>query len=175
MTQLIIEDGSVVADANSYVTDAEYVSYASLRGKTMPSTAAEREAQLVMAYDYLTFTYESRLQGERTKADQTGFMPRRYMYAFNESVLDNVIPSQFKKAQMMAALSINDGVDTNATKTDPDLASFTVVGVYAETYQSGKSTPVLASMPAVSRVLQPYTKNGSTGGGTYRQNMGFLG
>ena len=82
----------------------------------------------------------------------------------------------FKNAQMLASFSINDGVDINAVKDTANLAGFSVgSGAYSESYQSNSSTPTLAQMPAVTKVLKPYTKAGLNGGGLYRENMGFLG
>ncbi len=174
-TQLIIEDGTVVANANSWVTDDEYKSFAKLKGYSIPATQPDREANLANAYDFINFTYEQRLQGYRVDPTiQTGCMPRSYVYAYGVAVPSDSIPNDFKNAQMLAAFSINDGVDTNAVKTDADLASFNVQGVYSETYQTGSSTPTLAQMPAVSRTLTPYT-NAANGGGLSRDSMGFLG
>lgn len=173
-TQLIIEDGSVVADSNSWATDDEYKAFAKLKGYSVPATQPDREAQLTNAYDFINFTYEQRLQGFRvTPQTQTGILPRLGMSAYGVSVASDSIPQDFKNAQMLAAFSINDGVDTNAVKTDADLASFTVVGVYAETYQTNSSTPTLAQLPAVSRTLKPYTN--AANGGLSRDSMGFLG
>ena len=175
-SQLIIEDGSVVANANSWATDEEFKNYASIKGYSVPSTQPEREALLINAYDFINFTYEQQLQGYRvTPQTQTGVMPRVNMYAYGLMVANNSIPQDFKNAQMLAAFSINDGVNTNAVKSDADLASFTVVGVYAETYQSDSGAPTIAQMPAVSRTLRPYTNSGLAGGGLYRENMGYLG
>ena len=176
-TQLIIEDGSVVANANSFVTDDEYKAYAKLKGYSIPATQPDREANLANAYDFLNFTYEQRLQGSRvTPQTQTGIMPRNYIYAYDALVANDSIPQDFKNAQMLAAFSINDGVDTNAVKDSANLAGFSVGnGAYSETYQSGSSTPTLAQMPAVSRVLKPYTNAGLSGGGLYKESMGFLG
>jgi len=176
-TQLIVEDGSVVANANSFVTDEEYKAYAKLKGYSIPATQPDREANLANAYDFLNFTYEQRLQGSRvTPQTQTGIMPRNYIYAYDALVANDSIPQDFKNAQMLAAFSINDGVDTNAVKDSANLAGFSVgSGAYSETYQSGSSTPTLAQMPAVSRVLKPYTNAGLSGGGLYKESMGFLG
>jgi hypothetical protein len=173
-SQLIIEDGSVVPNANSLTTDAEFLAYAKLKGYSVPATEPDRDALQANAYDFLNFTYEQRLQGYRvTPQTQTGIMPRSNMYAYGVLVSNDSIPQDFKNAQMLAAFSINDGVDTNAVKSDADLASFNVQGVYSETYQSGSSTPTLAQMPAVSRTLTPYTK-AANGGGLSRTNMGYL-
>jgi len=174
-TQLIIEDGSVVPFANSWATDEEYKAYAKIKGYSVPATQPDREAQLTNAYDFINFTYEQQLQGYRVAPQtQTGCMPRNNIYAYGALVSNNTIPQDFKNAQMLAAFSINDGVDTNAVKSDADLASFTLVGAYAETYQTGSSTPTIAEMPAVGRTLAPYTNIG-LGGGLSRESMGFLG
>ena len=127
-TQLIIEDGSVVANANSFVTDDEYKAYAKLKGYSVPATQPDREANLANAYDFLNFTYEQQLQGSRvTPQIQTGIMPRNYMYAYGVLVANTSIPQDFKNAQMLASFSINDGVDTNAVKDSANLAGFSVL------------------------------------------------
>ena len=50
-SQLIIEDGSIVANANSFATDAELKAYANIRGFVIPATQPAREALLVQAMD----------------------------------------------------------------------------------------------------------------------------
>jgi hypothetical protein len=174
---LIIEDGSGVVNANSLTTDAEFVAYASLKGYVIPSTESARDTLQVNAYDFINFTYEDRLQGNRVFPQvQTGCMPRLYVYAYDTLVASTTIPQDFKNAQMLAAFSINAGVDTNAVKDTANLAGFSVgSGAYSETYQSGSSTPTIARMPAVTKVLKPYTKAGLLGGGLYRESMGYLG
>ena len=176
-SQLIIEDGSGVANANSLTTDAEFLAYAKLKGYSVPATEPDRDALQANAYDFMNFTYEDRLQGYRVKPQvQTGIMPRSYVYAYGVLVDSTSIPQDFKNAQMLASFSINDGVDTNAVKDSADLAGFSVgSGAYSETYQAGSNTPTLAQMPAVTKVLRPYTNAGLNGGGLYRESMGYLG
>ena len=50
---LIIEDGTVVAGANSFATDAELQAYAAVRQVSLPAAQAEREALLITAIDYI--------------------------------------------------------------------------------------------------------------------------
>ena len=50
---LIIEDGSIVEDANSFTTDAEFVAYADARGYTLPDTESVRDQLQIKAMDYL--------------------------------------------------------------------------------------------------------------------------
>ena len=61
---LIIETGAIIADANSFTTDAEFVTYAALRGFTIPATESERNTLQIKAVDYL-FSKELSMKGAR--------------------------------------------------------------------------------------------------------------
>lgn len=103
---LIIEDGSNVANANSYVTDAEYVSYAAYRGLTVGDTSNDRQKELIQAMDYI-FNREPKIQGDRTTAAQINVFPRENVYIRN-TLLDNAtIPTELKRGQMEAAAAAN--------------------------------------------------------------------
>jgi hypothetical protein len=158
-TQLIIEDGSIVANANSLSTDDEFKTYANLRGFSVPSTEPARDALQILAMDYM-FSVESRLQGERTnKTDAQELpMPRVGMYARNRYIASNEIPKDFKKAQMELALQaaqsdllINDSIS--------NLASFEVVGAYKEEYFSGGAWASVRTDRA-DAYLDPYFEAG---------------
>ena len=105
-SQLIIEDGTIIANANSVASDAEMKSYASLRGLTVPSTQPEREALLILAMDYLR-SIEHRMKGTRTDTAQTTPQPRQNVYLFGETVDQNTIPVEYKNAQIEAAIAAN--------------------------------------------------------------------
>lgn len=171
---LIIEDGSVVSGANSFVNDTDFLAFAASAGYTLPTTAAEREALLYKAFLFINSTYEQRLAGVRVSIEQTGIFPRSGCYAYTYEVVSNAIPTDLKMAQMAAALSINNGANVNNSKTDPALSGFKMVGVYEETYQTGDQT-VLPEFPAVTRYLKPYTRRANRIGGLGRENMGYVG
>jgi hypothetical protein len=171
---LIIEDGSIVVNADSYQNLSTARQDAASRGLVLASDGLIAEQQLRQAYYYLTNSYESQIQGERVSAEQTGFMPRSNIFAFGFPVADNSIPVAFLKAQVSMAASINDGANVNQADTETqELASFSVDGVYSETYQDKSSSKsVLPKMPAVSQFLYPYTKSALNNGGTalYRED-----
>lgn len=134
-TQLIIEDGTIVANANSIASDAEMKSYASLRGLVVPSTQPEREALLILAMDYL-LTIENSMMGTRTDPTQALPEPRQDVYLYGELIGLNTIPVQYKNAQIEAAIAANDQsllINSNSQ----NLASFSVDGVYSESYFEG--------------------------------------
>lgn len=101
---LVIEDGSNVSGANSYVTDNEYVSYAAARGLTIGSTPTARQIELIKAMDYL-FNRESSMRGSRTLDAQENIYPRENVYIRNVLLDNDAIPTELKNAQMEAGIA----------------------------------------------------------------------
>ena len=134
-TQLIIENGSVVANANSFATDAEFKAYADIRNFDTPATQPDREALLVLAMDYL-FSKEQNLKGERVSPDQELPYPRRGVCSNGFNIASDAIPQSLKKAQMELAAQANES-SLLVSGTVQNLASFSVDGVYSESYFSG--------------------------------------
>ena len=136
-TQLIIEDGSIVTNANSFATDAELKAYANLRGVAVPATQPDREALLFLAMDYL-FSVESSLQGRRTAQEQELPFPRIGSYVNGFYVASDEIHKNVKNAQMELAIQAGAS-DLLINETTSNLASFSVDGVYSESYHNGGS------------------------------------
>jgi hypothetical protein len=103
---LIIENGTIVPNANSIATAAEMKTYADLRGLAIPSVESEQESLLILAMDYLK-TLEKRMKGTRTDVDQTLPEPRQNVWLFGQTVGANTIPIQYKNAQIEAAIAAN--------------------------------------------------------------------
>ena len=136
-TQLIIEDGTIVANANSFATDAEFKTYANIRNFDIPATQPDREALLILAMDYLAGK-ELDMKGARVSATQELMYPRKGVCTNNFTVASTDIPSTLKKAQMELAAQANES-SLLVTGTTQNLASFSVDGVYSESYHSGGS------------------------------------
>jgi hypothetical protein len=136
-SQLIVEDGTFVTNANSFVTDAEFKTYANIRNFDLPATQPDREALLILAMDYLSGK-ELMMKGRRTEETQALMYPREDVYIYNAKLLKTVIPSQIKNAQMELAAQANES-SLLKTGTVQNLASFSVDGVYSESYHSGGS------------------------------------
>ena len=164
---LTIEDGTIVAGANSYVTDSEYVAWATLNQFTL-SDATNRETAAVKAFNLIVTDYEENLKGHRASKAQTGSFPRKLLSARGFAIASNEIPNDIKNAQMMLMTNIIDGAVTNnfTTKSESgQLTSMEVVGVYKETYRSAdsaNSVSTLATFPAVAKVLAPYMEDQNT-------------
>ena len=151
---LIIEDGSVVADANSFVTDAELTAYALSRLATLPATEAERNALLILAMDFI-FSKEDIMKGCRVSADQDLPYPRQYVCFNGFEISKTTIPSLLKQAQMEAAIASNT-VSLLPTESTQNVQS-TKVDVLEISYFSGGSISSV-NLQAVDAKLKPLLK-----------------
>ncbi|MDG9780270.1 DnaT-like ssDNA-binding protein [Metapseudomonas otitidis] len=106
---LVIENGSIVAGADSFATAAELVTYAAGFGKTIPSDTTAQESLLRRA--------ALQMQGMPWKGGlvselQTLSWPRYDVYRYNWLVPSNTIPPQIKAGQMALACEIHaDDID----------------------------------------------------------------
>jgi len=165
---LIIEDGTGVANADSYTTEVDAQALALLYGIPLPVDVTEAETALRQGYLNLN-THEQQLQGCRVYSVQTGIFPRFEVYA-NGFLLDrDAIPQDVILAQLYAASAISSGVDVNAVDNGQDLKSFDVKDVYSEEYQDGARVKVNSRIQGVYNSLNPYYTSTVSGGQSYRE------
>lgn len=104
---LVVEDGSIVAGAESYCTVAYATTYHSNRGNTDWASLASdtvREQCLRKATDYMTQLYRSRWMGERVDDDQELDWPRESVKVDGFDVLTTIVPVEIKNACAELAL-----------------------------------------------------------------------
>ena len=99
---LIIEDGTGVANSNTYVTDLEYTDYATSRGLTVGADATAREQELIMAGDFLE-SFRAEYQGVKTSGANSLQFPRNSVFIDGTLNGSTNIPIELKRAQMEAA------------------------------------------------------------------------
>ena len=151
---LIIENGTIVANANSYVTTTEARAYASARGKTLPTLDADLEALLISAVDYLEGK-RSQYQGAKTDpANQALQWPRTGVFIDCVEIGANTIPKELKDAQCRLACEQASGVDIMPTKTGPFVTEETV-GPLTTKYDAAQGTGTAPDMTAVDALLAP--------------------
>jgi hypothetical protein len=103
---LIVEDGSIVAGANTYVSDADYVAYAKARGKTIAAGASAREIELIRAMDYIE-SFRKEFQGRKVEVTQPLQWPRSNVYIDCYYAPSTSIPQELRSAQMEAGILLN--------------------------------------------------------------------
>lgn len=189
---LTVEDGTVVAGANSYVTAAEADTYFENIGETLwTQTAGDeaKEAALAKAASYMQQKYRLQWKGSRVEAFQSLDWPRRGVdvpdffdpfyrqvnvpLQFQDTVFigENVIPEEVKQAQMLLALATLDSAGASSTNLQPSLGRLTKrekVGSleveYMDPGQGGQSRQTTYYWDA-ENLLSPYLRpsRGHTG------------
>lgn len=153
---LIIEDGSLVADANSWTTRADYIAQAAALGVTI-ADADDADIELIKAAQFID-SHESNLKGYLVDRDQALSFPRHEVYIDGFYWEATEIPRQVPALQIAVALEIHEGIDpynppvneNRATKREKvggavEVEYFGKDGD-AVTVRKGKTTALLASL-----------------------------
>lgn len=106
---IVVETGSIVTGANSYVTRSDYLAYALSLGITISDVAAA-DVQLIKAAQFID-SKEANLKGCRVDRDQPLAFPRHAVVIDGFEWLYTEIPRQVILCQMALALDINAGID----------------------------------------------------------------
>lgn len=94
---LIVEDGTIVENADSYVSEADLTAYAAKRGVTLPS-GNDLTVLAIKAMDYIE-SLEPRFKGSRVESDQPLSWPRKGVIINGFFVDDDTIPKQLHELQ----------------------------------------------------------------------------
>lgn len=125
---LIIEDGTGISGANTYVLDLEYTDYATSRGLTIGADATIREQELIAATDFLE-SFREQFKGIKTAAANDLQFPRNGLFIDDSLVSSIDIPIELKRAQMeagaveFAAQLTNNTPDQNVQSEQVDVIS----------------------------------------------------
>ena len=106
---MVIEDGTIVSGANSYVTRYDYIIYASTLGVTIPFTTATN-IELIRAANFME-SKRKLYKGTIVNRDQDLAFPRYGVVIEGFYWTHEEIPRQVKLCQMAIALDINAGND----------------------------------------------------------------
>lgn len=145
---LVVEDGTGLALADSYVSLDEAEAYFALYpNETWTGTDAEKEGALRIASRDIDLVFGSELAGTRLKATQALLFPR-----LGETAISNSL----KRATLeLAALVLNGYSATAAPTEDSSVTeySYEVPGAYKESTKWGNGRGATASLsPTLHRV-----------------------
>lgn len=153
---IVVEDGSIVAGANSYLSLEDVRAFALARGVTLSTTDATVEAQLIKASDYIE-AREAKFVGCRVSEDQVLCWPR-YAHWFRS----DTIPAKIVQAQAFLVMAQAASVDIVPIGSPPDQypISREKVGPLETAYavQAGPSSTVatMPTIPAAEEALAYY-------------------
>jgi hypothetical protein len=151
---LVIEDGTLVSGANSYVTLNEYRAWANARGITASDSDTVLERYVLRAMDYLE---QLIFIGNKANENQPLQWPR------TEALIDGYyadateIPSQVKKALYEAIKVEADGYSelSNQDRRTIREKIGDIEITYADNSENRTITPALTS--ALKKIVQPAT------------------
>lgn len=105
---LVPEDGTGLANANTYADATFAAAFAETLDLTLPTDAQELASVLLQAMPYL----ESQpWQGQRATTVQALAWPRKLVIINGVELSASVVPTPIKQAQVVAASMINAGID----------------------------------------------------------------
>lgn len=137
---LIVENGSIVSGANSYVSREDYITFSASVGVTIADTDSA-DIELIKAAQFID-QHEANLKGDRVTRDQPMAFPRTGVVIDGWDWSYTEIPRNVILCQMQTALDINSGFDPWNPSTNPNLAvkRERVEGAIDVTYAVGDST-----------------------------------
>jgi len=157
-----VEDGTGIADANSYTTEAYADAYFLDRGDATWAAAltAAKEVALVKATDYIELRFRDRFKGSLATEATTLAWPREYVYDRKGELVTLTIPSDIQKATCEYALrALSSDLLPDPTVTDSGQAvkrTFEKVGpIETETEYDGASArpDIIRPYPAADKLL----------------------
>lgn len=170
---LTVEDGTGLANADSYVSIADVTAHLT-KFETSATvalwtgeTTADQERACRGATRYLDLTYGSRYPGRRINETMSLAWPRSEVYDSDGYLLDDdALPTALVEACCDLAYRLSQGADPLADQSSPaTIASESVtVGpiTTSKTYLGGKSTIARTSYPTVSRTMAKLLLSGNT-------------
>jgi hypothetical protein len=156
----LVEDGTVVEGANSYVAVAFADAYHTDRGNTAwTGTDAVKQAALIKATDYLQQLYNGRWVGWLVDDDQPLDWPRTYnrpAYPWVDYDITGEIPDRLKQAVCILALEslsndLNPALDRAVKREKVDVIEVEYMDGAAERRKR----------PAVDGLVRPYLQGSS--------------
>lgn len=156
---IIIEDGSIVANANSYATVKQLEDYALLRGITLPNRSADRIRITILGADY-TESFRKKYQGCKVSALQSMQFPREGVVIDGFDSPSDSIPFDLKLAQMQASIEY---ITTDMLPSTGKNIKREKVDVIDITYQDGDGALTAPSFPKVDQYLDALLKSNISG------------
>lgn len=149
---LIIENGSGVANANSYVTADQWDAWATARGIAHSHSSSKIEELILTAMDYIE---SQNFLGRKATDVQPLQWPRTEVYIDSYSVNSDEIPNQLKNALYEVTRTVSDGNFALSARdrqtTQEKIGEITVT--YKNNASMNKETPAVRS--AIRKIVKP--------------------
>lgn len=149
---IFVEDGSVVANANSYSTVVELQAFAALRNVTLSTDNVVLEALLINSTIYLE-GFRTQYQGAMVSSTQVLQWPRSSVNVNGFDIASTVIPAQLKNAQMQSALESVSSDLFGAVTSGASIKKEKVDSLEVEYFEGGGTSST--TFPEIEVYLKP--------------------
>jgi hypothetical protein len=165
---LTVEDGTIVAGADSYTTLANARIIAGNYGWALPDDDTAAEIALRNGAQYVDMQ-EDCYSGTRISAGQSLAWPRQYAKnRFGFDIASDSVPTQLAVAQVAAASEYGAGTDVRATDDGKAVSHEEVVGaVVVEYFDNGKTGGTVVITKALD-ALRPLMVECANNGFSFR-------
>lgn len=151
---IIVEDGTQVTNANSYVTEAEAEAYALARGITL---VTDTEQLIIRSMDYLE---SLQFKGIKVQSDQALQWPRANVTIDGYFLNIDEIPDELKNGLIEIVMATDNSQDPLADI--PRTKSKVTVGPISVDYTQGSSSTTIVRK--INAALYKLLKDGSLSG-----------
>lgn len=154
---IIVEDGSNVPNANSYLGLVAVREYAAHRGVVLSSNDDDVASKLIVGMDYLE-ARECDFQGYRTYDDQSLAWPRKCVLINCKAYASDAIPSQLKGALAQLVMAQEAGIDIAPNSSSDDFITSAKVGPLSVSFADPtkiKGGDLSPNLTAVNALLAP--------------------
>ena len=159
---LIVETGSIVAGADSYISLVDARTMAALYGWALPATDPAAEIALRNGANYVG-VFESEMKGSRVSVEQSLPYPRKDVNVYGFYLGETEIPTPLKLAQVAAAVEIGAGLDPRASTDGRVVASEQVTGAVAVSYFNNGNTGANVRITKAIDALKPLLSSNNNG------------
>lgn len=160
--ELTVEDGSIVADANTYITLGEVRAYAEARAAVVSEDDAVLIPQVISAMDFLE-AHRAEFQGSKVSKEQALQWPREDVTLDGFDVEETEIPKPLKDAQCQMVLEIAAGNDLQPNSTGREVIREKLDVLETQYQPSGTGAPPAPRFTRVAALLQPLLRSGASG------------
>lgn len=152
--EIIVEDGTGVLFANSYISIEYARTYAAQRGLTLSADDDSIAAMLIQAKDYLE-SKSCEYSGTPTYDYQELSWPRTGAYIHGIELNKNVIPKNLKQAQAVLLLAVNDGLTLMPNYSAADMVIQETVGPITTKYADPTAVGFGYTFTGADALLKP--------------------
>lgn len=157
---LVVEDGTGLSNADSYVSINDARVEANALGLSLPANTTDAESALRNGARYVN-GFEGRFSGSRLVDDQALSFPREdSIKCFGTNCIDiasNAIPRDLKLGQVLAAVEYGKGVDVTPNDDGLSIQSEEVTGAvkvqYFDNGKTGADVTLTASINAIKPLM----------------------